>query len=130
MSKRPLSFAEINLLAPDLIELIVDQGVEIMPAHLRELHAYFSSLAGSPARLLVNKANPYSFSFEAIRLIGASNTIAALAVVNYISGSLAVANYVKSMLPASMPWEMKNFTDREHAMAWLLGSSRAREPEA
>ena len=56
MKEERLAFCTMRLLAPDLVETCVDEGVEFSPEQVAEMHLAHSALSGGrPFGLLVAK---------------------------------------------------------------------------
>ncbi|MGJ8691118.1 MAG: hypothetical protein ACSHW0_01405 [Thalassotalea sp.] len=89
-----LSFASIKLLADDIAEVVVDNNIEITLEMVEELEAFLNHNFKQAFGLLVNKVNPYSYSFEAMTCMASNKYLAALAVVNYEDHSEDPIHYV------------------------------------
>jgi hypothetical protein len=118
MMTHRLSFASITILAPDLAEVIVDQGVDMTGAMVDEYHEFLCSHLNAPFSLLVNKLHDYSYDFSAQVKLAAIPEIDRMAVVAY---KRATENVTRLMtkIPRHRQWCLEIFSEREAALAWL-----------
>jgi hypothetical protein len=113
-----LSFGTATLLAPNLVEVIVNEGVEMDLVMVREYHAFINKELATPCGTLINKKNSYSFTFEAELEISNLNKIKAIAAVVYNEAGRIATEFVGA-LPTHKQWNMKIFNDRQAALDWL-----------
>lgn len=125
MISHRLSFAQYNLLAPDLVEIIVDPGVTVIEAHIDEQRAFLQAHVARPARMLLNKINTFSWSLPAINRLTVIDGVQALAIVNYTIAGMMTAEMVESLVGHKIDWQISNFHSRREALAWLAGLSKA-----
>ncbi len=118
MSTHRLSFATIELLSPNLAEVIVDEGADISLTMVDEYHSFLLSHLTVPFCLLINKKNSYSYQAMAQLKIADLPQILAMAVVAYKSTTEVVTNLLIQM-PRQTHWNIQIFYDRDHALRWL-----------
>ena len=113
-----LSFGQINIIEPDIAEVIIDNEIIMNETMVEEYHEFLLSYLKSPFSLLVNKKHSYTYTFEAQRLIGTLTEIKAMAVVTHTiisemtTETLIIMNKEKN-------WNIKLFKKREEALDWL-----------
>ncbi|QBG36572.1 hypothetical protein [Litorilituus sediminis] len=81
--KYKLSFATINLIKDNIIEVIVDAGVEISMEMAEEYEDFLAKLFDDDFAVLVNKINRYDYAFEAKLTIASHEKLKAIAVISY-----------------------------------------------
>ncbi len=81
--KYKLSFATINLIKDNIIEVIVDAGVEISMEMAEEYEDFLAELFDDDFAVLVNKINHYDYTFEAKLTIASHEKLKAIAVISY-----------------------------------------------
>lgn len=118
MELHELSFAKIILLREDIAEVIINDWVEMNVAMVDEYHQFLLAHLKPPFSLLINKVNSYSYDFEAQEKLATLKEINAMAVVAY-RRSTEVTTQALASMPRTNPWEMRIFSDREPALAWL-----------
>ncbi len=113
-----LTFGEMTLLEDDLVEVVVDDGIEMDVDMVREYHRTLTSIAKPPFRLLVNKRNRYSYTFEAqLGLVDIPN-MGAIAVLSRRLETIRTTRALAT-LPRVRPWHLRIFQDRRVALMWL-----------
>lgn len=95
--KHFLSFAQINVLNDNIIEVIVNKDVEISIEMVEEYDEFLSHHFNRPIGILINKINPYHYSFEAQFLAGSNENIIAMAAVYYDKSSADEIMKMKSV---------------------------------
>ncbi len=113
-----LSFATINIIHDCLAEVIINDGVEMNVAMVEAYHNFLLDHLTPPFSLLVNKINPYSYTFEAQVEIASLKEIDHMAVVIYNSSSKMATN-ILIQLNKTHDWNIELFNNREEAMDWL-----------
>ena len=76
-----LSFADLYFLDDRIAETIVDEGINITVEMYGELLEAFGQHTPKPTKLLANRKNSYSFSFQAMQFANSAVTLEAVAVV-------------------------------------------------
>ena len=115
-----LKMGRIIKLSDDLAEVIVDEGVVIDMTMVREYHAWIQNNLSNPCMLLINKAHPYAYSFEAQNEIASLDQIRAMAVVVYNRISEVTTRDLASF-PREHQWNIQIFDSRHDALLWLEG---------
>ncbi len=114
-----LSFAKMITIRDDIVELIVNDSVEVDSTMVDEYNAVLRSISNTPLSVLVNKINNYSYTFEAQSKIPSLEIINATAVVTYSNASRVTTAILDDITPADRKWNMRLFSDRDVALAWL-----------
>ena len=63
--KSPLPFAQINIIKPNLAEVIVNSNITFDLRMVKQYHNYLISNLSAPFNLLINKKNTYNYYPEA-----------------------------------------------------------------
>ena len=113
-----LSFGQIIKLQDNLAEIIVDSDVEFNMAMIAEYHSWLLDHLNAPFALLVNKKNPYTYTFDAQMNIANLPEIKAMAVVAYSKVTEESTNVLIDM-PRKSKWNIRIFDERDLAMNWL-----------
>lgn len=111
-----LSFADLYFLGDGIAEVIADEGINVSVEMYEELLEAFGAHTPKPTKLLANRKNSYSFSFQAMQFANNSNAIEAVAVLERSSISRLVSRFAKPK-----HYRMKSFDNRDDAIAWLMG---------
>jgi hypothetical protein len=122
MIKHQLSFAKINLLNKNVVEVIVDQGVVISLEMSEEYDHLLSELFTNNFAILVNSVNQYDFSFEAKLSMASHENLAAIAVVTYDEESKKSVGEIAAMRELD-GWNVRLFDGlnlgRQESLDWL-----------
>ncbi|RLA32779.1 MAG: hypothetical protein DRR03_08315 [Gammaproteobacteria bacterium] len=118
MELHDVALGRIIKLSDDTAEVIAAEGIEIDMVMVDEYHGWVAEHLATPAFLLINRINAYSYTFEAEQAIGSLAQVRALAVIVYNRVSELTAAYMIA-LPRELPWNVRVFHDREAALAWL-----------
>lgn len=116
--KHRLSFGQINLIAENIAEVIIDQGVEMTLEMVEEYDDFLSKTFSKDFGLLINKVNQYSYTYEAQLSIGSVKGIKALAVINYHQHGRNTTNELLAKRTMDN-WNLKNFSGLE--LGWQQG---------
>ena len=119
METHQLSFANINILRPDIAEVIVNEDIEMDLTMVAEYHQFLQTHLTSPFSLLINKINAYSYTFEAQTQLATISEINAMAVVIYSKSAALATTYLNNNSLRNHPWNLEIFTDRKSALLWL-----------
>ncbi|MEC3905440.1 hypothetical protein VOI54_00265 [Tamlana sp. 2201CG12-4] len=118
MKSYRLSFGTIELLNNNLAEIIVDEGIILDEVMVDEYHDFLLNNLEAPFSLLVNKKNPYSYTFEAQKIIAHLDEIQSMAVlVNSIGGVMSTETLMN--INGNIHQNIKIFNEREEAINWL-----------
>ncbi len=120
MNLYELSFAKLIIIRDDVAELIVNEAIEVDLSMIEEYHNLLLSIFNSSFSVLVNKINSYSYTFEAQRQIPALKLIHATDVLTYNNMTEVTTTELTKMSSQGKKWNMKMFSDRDKAIAWLI----------
>lgn len=123
MKSFDLSFGKVNILHPDMAEIIVHEGVEMNSSMVNEFYKFMTENLTSPFFLLINKVNDYSYDSETQFNFGTLEKINSIAVVaNTRAKQLSAENLalVAGVNPKSRNLNLKIFADRDEALRWLM----------
>jgi len=118
MTIHELSFGKINILKPNLAEVIIGSYVDMDLERVNELHEFLLTHLEYPFNLLINKVHQYSYTFEAQQRAYSLSEINSIAVVAYNSIAENSSNSLIS-IPRAMPWNIEIFKERKTALDWL-----------
>ena len=104
----------------EIAEVIVDDGIVIDMDMVNEYHNWIEHNLSNPCMLLINKQNPYTYTFEAQKEIANLEQIKAMAVVVYNRVSELTTRDLASF-PRDHQWNLQIFDSRHDAMIWLEG---------
>jgi len=113
-----LSFAKIIIYQDDIVEVIVNNGIEITKKIVDEYHRFLLSHLQAPFSLLINKKNSYSYSFEGHQQLKTIKGITAIAVVVY-NQVTAESTKLLASYPRSIPLDFEIFSNHDQAFNWL-----------
>ncbi|WMI66040.1 hypothetical protein RBH94_02505 [Aestuariibaculum sp. YM273] len=119
MKSYRLSFGEIIIHDSSLAEVIVREGEVMCEQKVDEYHDFLLSSLVAPFKVLINKSNAYSYTFEAQKVIGDLQEIAAMAVVIASQAGLMSTETLMSVNNESKTWNIKFFRSRDAALYWL-----------
>jgi hypothetical protein len=124
MDLHELPFAKIIILRDDIAEVMIDDGVIMDLAMVEQYHDFLLSHLRAPFSLLVNKVNAYSYDFDAQEKLATLKEINAMAVVAY-NRVTKIATENLASFPRGVKWNLRIFSDREEALAWLLSEQES-----
>ncbi|MCB4807781.1 hypothetical protein LG651_05920 [Tamlana sp. 62-3] len=113
-----LSFGTINVLEPNLAEVIVNEGIIFNEIMVDEYHDFLLTVLKPPFSLLINKINSYSYTYGAQQIFCDLSEIHAIGVMVWSSASLLAIDTLKS-INNHKGWNIKSFRDRDEAISWL-----------
>ncbi|TPH17829.1 hypothetical protein [Litorilituus lipolyticus] len=113
-----LSFASVKLINPNIAEVIVDAGVIVSMEMVEEYEAFLGQIFQHEFALLVNKINPYDYSFEAKLSIGSHEKLKAIAVVYYNETAEKKASEVANLRQVD-GWNVRFYSGLE--LGWQEG---------
>ena len=108
MKQYELPFCQLKLLRDDIVEVIINEGVEMDLDMVMEYHEFLLAHLKAPFSVLVNKLNSYTYTFDAQMKIGTLNNIKALAFVSY-TNITDVSTKNLASLPRPKEWNFKMF---------------------
>jgi hypothetical protein len=86
---------------------------------VKEYHEFLLSYLVSPFSLLINKVNTYSYDFDAQVNLATLKEINAMAVVAYTRTTKTSTEYLQSLVPRKIDWNLRIFSNRDEALIWL-----------
>ena len=107
--KYELSFATINLIKDNIAEVIINAGVEVSMEMGEECDAFFTKLFPENFALLINKINPYDYTFEAKLSVASHENLKAIAVVSYDEHGESVSKELAQLRKID-GWNVKIFS--------------------
>ncbi len=129
LPEQRLSFGTLEVIAPQIFEVIVDEGVEMNLRMVGEYHAALNQLrAGRSYRLLVNKRNTYTYTFEAQQALLDLAGLEVCAVVAETAGGTLGTRSLLSVGGHGRPlaYEVRLFSARAPALEWLKSCAPAK----
>ena len=81
--KHRLSFGYFTLLAENIVEVIIDEGIELSLEMVEECDVFFKAHIFGNFGMLINRINEYTYSYEAQLSIGSYTGLKAIAFVYY-----------------------------------------------
>jgi hypothetical protein len=118
MTVKRLSFTTIEILSSDLVEIIIDYGIEVDLEMLTEYHNWISTNLSDPCMILINAMNSHTYSFDVQLAFGSFKQVKAVAALGYSDNAIAVAKFILT-IPRPNPLNVKTFRDRDEALSWL-----------
>ena len=113
-----LSFGSVTILAPNLAEVVINEGVIMDELNIDEYHDFLLTNLDAPFSLLVNKKHAYTYTFEAQKIIGKLKGIKTTAVVTSTTGAL-MSTEMLMHINNDVRDTVKIFKSREEALAYL-----------
>lgn len=113
-----LSFGHIAIIQDNLAEVIVDEDIEFNMDMVAEYHTWLLNHLQSPFAILINKINPYTYTFKAQVNIANLPEIKVMAVVSYSKATEEATNVLID-IPRKSKWNIRIFQEREAALNWL-----------
>ena len=114
-----LPFAKIILLREDIAEVLINNGVEMDVKMVDQYHDFLLSHLRTPFSLLINKVNSYTYDFMAQKKLATLKEINVMAVVAY-NRVTKISTEVLVSVPRDVEWNLKIFSNRDEALAWLV----------
>jgi len=114
-----LPFAKIIILRDDIAEVMINDGVEMNVGMVEQYHSFLLSHLQAPFSLLINKVNSYTYDFHAQEELATLKEIKAMAVIanNRVT---KITTETLASFPRDVEWNLKIFSNRDEAMAWLF----------
>jgi hypothetical protein len=118
-----LSFAEVNPLSKDIVELIIDENTLVSIEMVEEFDVYIEQNFKHKIGILMNKINDYRYSFEAKLTLGSLPLIQAVAILNYSNAGISDSHSIEQ-IRALDNLNTKLFSGlelaRDQAINWLV----------
>ncbi len=120
--KHRLSFGYFTLLAENIVEVIIDEGIELSLEMIEECDVFFKAHIFGHFGMLINRVNEYTFSYEAKLSIGSYEGLKAIAFVYYSDESRINVEELND-IRANDKWNSRTFSGLElewqKAVQWL-----------
>lgn len=118
-----LSFAKVNPLSKDIVELIIDENTLVSIEMVEEFDIYIEQNFKHKIGILMNKINDYKYSFEAKLTLGSLPMIQAVAILNYSNAGISDSHSIEQ-IRALDNLNTKLFSGlelaRDQAINWLV----------
>tara|TARA_R110001583_G_scaffold177813_1_gene333460 strand:- start:116 stop:526 length:411 start_codon:yes stop_codon:yes gene_type:complete len=120
--KHRLSFGYFTLLAENIVEVTIDEGIELSLEMIEECDIFFKAHIFGDFGMLINRINEYTYSYEAQLTIGSYQGLKAIAFVYYSEKSKNIVEEV-NFTRAPDNWNSCIFSGLElewqQAFQWL-----------
>jgi hypothetical protein len=120
--KHRLSFGYFTLLAENIVEVVIDDGIEISLEMVEECDQFFKAHIFGEFGMLINRINEYSYSYEAQLSIGSYEGLKAIAFVYYTDECRNIFEKL-NVTRAYDQWNSQIFSGLElgwqQALSWL-----------
>ncbi len=120
--KHRLSFGYFTLLAENIVEVCIDDGVELSLEMIEECDDFFKAHIFGDFGMLINRINEYSYSYEAQLSIGSYQGLKAIAFVYYTDECKTLVEELNEKR-AHDNWNSQLFSGLElgwqQALTWL-----------
>ena len=112
-----LTFGSFREIEPNILEIIINEGVELNSQHIERVEEGLLEKYDSAYALLINRLNSYSHTLDSMKKVSKLRNLAALAIVVYSRVSSHVAAIHRLYQD-----NIQVFEDKNSAMAWLRDS--------
>ncbi|GLX77900.1 hypothetical protein tinsulaeT_12400 [Thalassotalea insulae] len=120
--KHRLSFAYFNILSDNIVEVVVDEGIEMSLEMIDECHHFIEDHFKEAFGMLINRVNNYTYSYEAKLSIASYQHLKAIAFVYYSECSKAISENLYQIRSLDQ-WNYRLFSGLElgwqQAFDWL-----------
>ena len=120
--KHRLSFGYFTLLAENIVEVTIDEGIELSLEMIEECDVFFKAHLFGSFGMLINRVNEYTYSYEAQLSIGSYEGLKAIAFVYNSDKSKAMVEKL-NLTRAYDKWNCCIFSGLElewqQALQWL-----------
>ena len=120
--KHRLSFAYFNILSDNLLELVIDDGIEVTLEMVEECHDFVDTHFANDFGLIINLVNNFSFSYEAKLSFASWVHLRALAFVCYSQDTIKSTQQLCQIRKIDQ-WNYRIFSGLElgwqQAVNWL-----------
>ena len=120
--KHRLSFGYFTLLTENVVEVIIDEGIDLSLEMVEECDVFLKAHFFKDFGMLINLINKYTYSYEAQLTIGSHSGLKAIAYVYYSDESKRLVEKI-NVIRAHDNWNFCMFSGSElewqHAVNWL-----------
>ncbi|MGB1261654.1 MAG: hypothetical protein ACPG52_01995 [Cognaticolwellia sp.] len=125
------SFGQINLISPNIAEIIINKDIEVTLELIDEYDALMAKHFSGNYAALVNRINSYSYSYEALLCVGSAQRLIATAIISYgVENEHQTTNLTSVRHMDNL--NIKEFSGlelgRDSAIAWLNKQLAQAEP--
>ncbi|MBA6224622.1 hypothetical protein H4J51_16155 [Colwellia sp. MB02u-18] len=122
--KHRLSFGYFTLLTENIVEVIIDEGIELSLEMIEECDVFFKAHIFGNFGMLINRVNEYSYNDETRLCLGFYEGLKAIAFVYYSANSQVIVEEI-NLLQVYEQWNSCIFSgldlERQQAFQWLQG---------
>ncbi|MFG0247801.1 MAG: hypothetical protein ACF8OB_02855 [Phycisphaeraceae bacterium JB051] len=129
MQEFRLSFGAIRILSHEIMEVVVDEGLELTLEQVAEYHEFIIDRMPVGCGILVNKANSYTYNFEAQQNIFLKGHIKAFALLVHNTSAKLASESLILMQRGRIDSEIKIFEDFDTALQWLADQVNIEKPD-
>lgn len=115
MGLENLEFGTFREIEPNILEIIINKGVQLDLAKIQEIEKGLLEKYKNPYALLVNRVNSYSHTHESMEKVANLRNLAGIAILVYTDFSRHTA-----MVHTLYQDNVRVFDDREEAVTWLM----------
>ncbi len=114
-----LPFAKLVIIRDDIVEVMINEGVELNLDMVNQYHEFLLSHLKAPFSIIVNRIHSYTYDFEAQLSISSLPEIHAIAAVVY---SRVARFSMESMasIPREKTLHSQFFNNKEDALIWAI----------
>jgi hypothetical protein len=112
-----LTYGTFREIEPNIMEVIIHEGVELRAAHIEQIEKGLVEKYGCPYACLVNRVNSYSHTHSSMERVAKMQNLTRLAILVYSS----IAEHAAKVHQLYQD-NLEVFDDREKAIAWLRES--------
>jgi hypothetical protein len=110
-----LTIGTFQEIAPNIIEIIINEGVELNRKHIQRVEEGLLEKYGGEYALLINRVNSYSHTHDSMQKVSKMRNLAAIAIVVYSNVSEKAAT-----LHQLFQDNIRIFEGKEKALTWLV----------
>ena len=109
-----LTFGTFQEIEPNIVEIIVDEGIELSSRHIEQIETGLLEKYDNSYALLINRLNSYSHTHASMQKVARLKRLVAIAIVVYSDMSEQVAK-IHQILQDNV----RIYQDRDSAIVWL-----------
>lgn len=121
--KHRLSFAYFNKLSGNILEVVVDDGIEMTLEMVEECHEFIATHFSHEFGILINRVNNYTYAYEAKLSVASYEKLKAIAFVYYSQEGKLITEKLTKARSCDL-WNCRVFSGLElgwqQAYHWLL----------
>jgi hypothetical protein len=114
MGLEDLEFGTFREIGPNILEIIINKGVELDLAKIKKIEEGLLEKYKGPYSLLVNRMNSYSHTHESMEKVANLRNLAGIAILVYTDFARHAATVHKLYQD-----NVQVFDDREEAVTWV-----------